>query len=141
MVTARTAIGGFLPGLRRRQVRRPKRKGATLERSRFVDFTCSPIAVEENAIAVWKFDQAFPNTHLPHVLCFKFNNADFEQCGQRLDFGLVDPDMARGARATITASGAFEFQSLMIPGFLGHIQVTNNSSALALRSLSISGIR
>jgi hypothetical protein len=102
--------------------------------------------VKENAIAVGQLDKAFALADQTNVALLKIFHTDSQQSRHRLDFGLVDPNIARLPSAAISASGALKTQSKLIPGAWVHnirllLYVTANSLPLVFSNRAISGIR
>ena len=115
MVAAGAPFGRLGPVGRGRKIRRPKRPCAALTRPNLVYAAFAGIGIEQNAVAVRSFDEAFANSHRADELPLELFDVTPEDFGHRLDFGLVDPNIARFAGTATTATGAGKFQTFFVP--------------------------
>ena len=109
-----------------------------------VDLAGPALAVEEDAVAVGKLDQALADSDLPDIAPLELGHLQFQERGQRLDLALVDPDVARRPGAAIAALAALESQAGMVPRFSllhGAYQLMISSSPGVVNSDATSGIR
>ena len=115
VVASGTMFRSLFPCLRAGKVRVPERPGLALARPALIDLTGSALAVEENAVPIGKLYQAPADSNTPHISLFEFSGVQFQQRRHRIDFLLVDPDMARRPRAAVAALGALEAKTGVIP--------------------------
>ena len=133
MITTGTMFRRLPPCRGAGKIRIPEGPSPALARPRTIDLAGSALAVKENAVAVWEFDQAPANSNPPYIAFFKLLDLKFQQCCQRLDFLFVDPDIARCPRTTITALRALKPEAGMIPWSCRHCRLHNSHSHKALQ--------
>jgi hypothetical protein len=116
----RTVFTCTLPILGSSQIAVPKRPSSTLARTGVINLAFSSLIVEENAVSVTELFEASADADFSCVLVFEFFDGQFDQFRNPRNLFLVNPDVARRSGATITASGTFELQTVLIPGLLGN---------------------
>lgn len=126
LAAARANLACTRPGFGRAEVRVPERPRFALTWSCVVHRALSRFAIEENAVAVFMLGETLANAKRTYVGSLKVLNVHADIFGQRFDFGLVHPDKTRGSRATIATLGAFETQSVFVPGCFSHAIVLAN---------------
>jgi hypothetical protein len=99
----RTDSTSLPPCFFRPDVRLPEGPGPALSRPGFVDIAFSSLAVEENAVAVGKLDEALSDSNLTDVPTLEFGYFESNLCGQGFDLGLVHPDVAGRTSAAVAA--------------------------------------
>ena len=116
-IAAGATLADLFPVGGRGEIRGPEGPGAALPGAAFVDAALASLIVEEHAIAVGVFDQALADADDADIATLELLDAEADGGGHRFDFGLINPDVAGVAGATIAAAGAGKFQALMIPRF------------------------
>ena len=116
-IAARTMPCSFLPRFWAFEIRVPKGPRAALARAGIVDLARAAFAMEENAIPVWKLDEAPADADLADVAPLELRNFQIQEQGQLLDLFFIDPNITRCSGAAIAALGALEFQAGVIPRF------------------------
>ena len=105
-IASGATLGGLGPSCRRSEIRRPKGPRAALTGPSVVAPALAGLGVEQNAITVGPLDEALAYPHRSDVLLLEFLDLHTESVGQGLDFGPVDPDVARLSGAAAAATGA-----------------------------------
>jgi hypothetical protein len=114
-------LARLLPCLRRFDVRVPERPGAALARPGVVNLAFATFGIEENAIAVVVFEQAFTRTDSANVAGLEIVSGQAHCFGQGRYFLVVHPHIARCAGAAIAALGTLKSQSVLEPRASRHV--------------------
>lgn len=119
--TARTVYACTLPIFAGSQIAFPKRPSFALARTGVVNLTFSRLIIEEDAISIAEFLQTSANPDFSRILILEILDRQLNQFCDRVDFRLIDPHIARCARAAVAASGTGEFQPVLIPTLIGSL--------------------
>ena len=115
----RTVHTCTLPFLFGSQIAVPKRPSPALTGAGSVNLAFSGHIIKENAVTIAEFLEAPSNPDLSCVLILEFLDWQINNFCDRLDFHLVDPDVSGSTRAAITTLATSEFESVLIPRFVG----------------------
>jgi hypothetical protein len=81
----------------------------------FVDTAFPGLVIKEDTVTVKELHQTFSIEDVPHVRSLEFVSRHARGLGQPRDLVFVHPNVARSSSTTITALGAGEPQSGLIP--------------------------
>jgi hypothetical protein len=115
---SRTNLASFFPISSFLERRTPEGPGATLNRPRSVNAALSGPGIEHDAVAIGVLNQTLSGSYLADELSLEGIGCESHFDGHRLDFGILDPHVARFATATLATLRAFKSQSLTIPSLL-----------------------
>jgi len=110
-----TVLASLCPRFRGFKIAVPERPGLALSGPGIVDVALARLIVKENAISVWKFDQALSDSNRANVLVLEFFNVQAHNRGHVGDLLLVHPDIARCTGAAVTTTTALELQTGCVP--------------------------
>ena len=103
LAAAGANLAGRFPVLRRLEIRVPEGPRFALPRPRMIDRALARFTIEEDAIAVRKFDQAFARADAAHIFAFEFLDVELDLCRQGRNLFLVYPNVPWRTGAAIAA--------------------------------------
>ena len=112
----RADFAGVLPRLFIADIGAPEGPSLALTGTSFVDGAFARLGVEQHTVvALGTFFQAAADANLTDILFLKSCGSHVQLSGQRVDLGLIDPDVTWRAGAAVAAASTFEAKAVLVP--------------------------